>query len=237
MYVFALSGDARGIKGLQQYSRLYPFPVRPEPPPVDGLVILDSGAPSLFRQGKRMDERYMRRLAGWYRKYAGERVRCIAPDVCKDPFQTMRNFAWWQRVVDLPVVPVIQPRIKKLDIFLVLRQAQFYRDYRSEWIAISNGTLHSSEADQMAEVCKVVRAMTGATWLHCLGAGWNPLDAKGWFDLGFDSIDSTAYLTDAKRGCLWRAWGRESQIVDWPWQDIVVANAAAIMDTLACEGA
>jgi hypothetical protein len=213
---------------LLDFSRLYAFPRKPGFPPDDGIVVCDSGAWSLsHRADARMSEDYMYRLAEHYRRYQSERVYCIAPDEYLNPQRTMKNWLWWtQNVPDVLVVPVIQfERVKRLDLAVVVRQARFYAPFEPSFLAISNPGLRAIESELMPQICDVVRKVTGAHWLHNLGAGWSPRDVREWRELGcFDSLDSIAYYTDAQDGWKWRVDGKRAKSTD-DWRDLAHGNA------------
>jgi len=209
------------------HSRLYAFPRKPEPPAADGLVLLDSGAYGLAQHGAAIGLRHMARLAEHYQPYAREDgYRCIAPDVYLNPGQTMDNWRWWREQYELPVAPVIQfPKARRLDLWTTRKQAQFYARWEPTFVAVSNPGLRALEAREAPVVCRMVREITGATWLHNLGAGWDPDDLARWRDLDcFDSVDSVAYYTDAREGWQWTHGGR--LFSDAPWREIAAANAA-----------
>ena len=209
------------------FSRLYAYPAQPAPSPPGGRSILDSGAFGLSQRGSAIDQHHMRRLAKYYQPYVGQHgYWCIAPDVFLDPHQTMRNWEWWQANVGLPVVPVIQfPHKRQINLYSVVKQAHFYAPWRPECVAISNPALRAIESDGIEQVCQVVRSATGATWLHNLGAGWDPADIAAWRELNcFDSIDSIAYYTDAMGGWLWRRDGKREPS-ELPWREIALENA------------
>jgi len=217
-------------KAMQSRHRLYAFPGSPDPPPPDGFVILDSGAFGLYQRSAAIDVRHMWRLADHYRPYAGQPgYHCIAPDVFLDPGQTMRNWRWWQDNIGLPVVPVIQfRRMRRLDLFTVYKQALFYAPWQPSFVAISNPGLRAIESATIKHACQIVREITGAQWLHNLGAGWDPRDIAAWHDLGcFDSIDSIAYYTDAHNGWRWQRGGGRVLDPDADWRRLAASNAAA----------
>jgi len=214
-----------------QFSRLYAYPAPPSDPPDDGLVILDSGAFGLSQRGSQIGERHMRQLAEYYAPYAGRSgYYCIAPDVFLDPHQTMRNWQWWQAHVGLPVVPVIQfTKLKYLDLYAAAKQARFYADSQPEFVAISNPGLRCAESGGIETACQIAR-LAGAKWLHCLGAGWNPVDIIAWRKRRcFDSIDTIAYYTDAQDGWFWRSDGSRERS-KLPWRKIAVHNARVAVE-------
>jgi len=166
---------------------------------------------------------------------------CIAPDVFLDPVQTMLNWEWWQATLDMPVpiVPVVQfPKRKRIDVYSAMRQAQFYAPFKPEMVAISNPSLTAAESIGIETVCAMVREVTGARWLHNLGAGWSPKDVADWRGLGcFDSIDSGAYYTDAQGGWRWRRDGkRERAGGDVGWRELAVENARAAVEVAKGDG-
>lgn len=215
--------------GMQAFSRLYAYPCKPAAPPDDGFVILDSGAFALSRRGGCIGKKYMLKLIEHYRRYiTNERIFAIAPDVYLDPYRTMQNWKWWYQNCDVAVVPVIQFRHqKRLDLYLALEQAQFYVSFEPKFVCISNPGMLAVESQSIVMICQTVRNITGAQWLHNLGAGWSPQDVRDWYELGcFDSIDSIAYYTDAQAGRVWRRDGG-SERSKLPWRELAVHNAAA----------
>ena len=217
---------------IPNYCRLYAFPREPDPPPQRGFVILDSGAFGLFERGLRIGLRHMFALADYYRPYVGQGgYHCVAPDVFLHPVQTMWNWKWWQENIGLPVVPVIQFSKKGcIDFYLAMRQAQYYAGWSPRFVAISNPSLRASESEAIRSVCAVVREITGAEWLHYLGAGWSPGDIRGWRDMGvFDSIDSIAYYTAAHEGQLWRRDGKW-EYSSRPSEELMVENARVAVE-------
>jgi hypothetical protein len=168
----------------------------------------------------------MRRLAEYYRPYAGRPgYHCIAPDAYLDPRLTMQNWRWWQEHIGLPVAPVIQfPAAGRIDVYAGLKQAEFYAAWQPDFMSISNPALTAAALVNKLLAAEV-RRITGCRWLHNLGAGWSPADIAAWRDLAcFDSIDSVAYYTDARRGIRWRLDGRTECSAD-PWRQIAVENA------------
>lgn len=190
---------------------LYPFP-RPPKLNAHRRIILDSGAFGLAQRGQAIDYRHMRRLAGYYRKYGASNdwpVIGIAPDVFLDPVATMENWRWWHGHLGIPIVPVIQFSSRMLDLYVVINQSKFYAGYKPPVVAISNPMLSAIESREMIQmVTSAVRQITGARWIHYLGAGWSPKDIVAWREVNcFDSIDSIAYYTDAQSGKIWHASG------------------------------
>lgn len=242
MFVFAVTADLKrhiaDTPTILCSPRLYSFPTEPDPPAPASFLVLDSGAWGMSKRGRAIDEFYMRDLAIHYQYYQQRwrgAVHCIAPDVYLAPKATVANYKVWRQRWGVPVVPVIQfERVGRLDMRVADWQARFYAPTRPPWLAISNPALRASEAGLMATITRLVRAVTGAEWLHCLGAGWDPLDTAAWLDLGFDSVDSVAYLEDARRGRQWRAQGREWVPSRESWVKIAEANALATVQT--CEG-
>ena len=155
------------------WPRLYPFPQSPHAPPPSGFILLDSGAFGLSQRGQSMDINHIHRLAAHYRQHASPIIHAIAPDVYLDPEQTMTNWRYWQsHFPDLPVVPVIQfPRERRLDLYSAQRQAAFYASFHPRFLAISNPGLTAAQSSRqhIAELCQLVRAASGAAWLHNLG--------------------------------------------------------------------
>ncbi|RMG91195.1 MAG: hypothetical protein D6706_18425 [Chloroflexi bacterium] len=203
--------------------RLYAYPRTPEH---IEFTILDSGAFGLSRAGSRIGVKHMHKLAAYYEQYVGEGVCCVAPDVYLDPSQTMRNWDWWQKHMGVPVAPVIQFRKERqIDLYVALRQARYYAHWEPDIVFISNPGLRAIESSEIAVVCRVIRQVTGARWLHNLGAGWDPADIIAWREMGcFDSIDSIAYYTDAQSGWAWRMDGKRT-LCKREWLDIARDNA------------
>lgn len=210
---------------MSEHARLYAYPCQPEAP--SSLVILDSGAFGLSQRGRQIGIAHMRQLAEHYRPYAGQPgYICIAPDAYLDPRLTMRNWQWWQDHIGLPVAPVIQfTREGQIDVYHGLQQADYYARWQPAALAISNPALTAYGSAGLAVICATVRRNHPHAWLHNLGAGWTPTDIADWRQSGlFDSIDSTAYYTDAQRGSLWRLDGRRENVTQ-PWRQTAIENA------------
>lgn len=188
------------------YNRLYAFPMPPDEPAPGGFVMMDSGAYGLSQQGREIDTEHMFRLARYYKAHkAGNQfpVLGVAPDKFLDPERSKQNYRFWMHYIGQPVVPVIQfATMKRVDIALALKQVDFYLP-GNRVMCISNPGLKAREAGAMQFIVEYMRKV-GVEWIHNLGAGWNTLDCRDWFEMGFDSIDSIAYYTDADRGMAWR---------------------------------
>lgn len=221
-YVLPVPRELRGA--LLDYSRLYALPAEPEPPPASGFIILDSGAFALAQRGKSITTAHMKRLAAHYRRFAGERVWCCAPDAYLDPAATMRNWRFW-RACDYPdVFPVIQfPRARTVDLYAVHKQVEYYRPFAPAFIAVSNNVFCAIEARAAGfrHVFDLIRAALPGVWIHVFGAGWDLHDIRAWSDLGgFDSMDSIAYYTTAQAGQTWGETGAN-------WRETAILNAQA----------
>lgn len=197
MFVFAVTPLLRGH--LLEYPRLYAFPAEPERTHADGeRLILDSGAFGLFKRGGRMDAAYMESLHAHYTRFGADNqwpVVGIAPDVYLSPRETVRNWHRWHAAGRAPVAPVIQfPAERRIDLKSVYWQAQVYRGV--PWIAVSNPSARGLEAlrSEMPTAIQMLREITGAQWVHILGAGWDIDDLRAWARMpGVDSADSIAY--------------------------------------------
>lgn len=211
-YVLPIPERLRGY--LLEYSRLYAYPTLPEPPSTDGFVLLDSGAFGLSKRGGQMDDAYMEGLANHYQCCCAERIYGIAPDVFLNPRQTLRNWEIWQKKNYPPVIPVFQSsRARWYDWVWFKRQAETYADANPSMIAFSNPSMRQIPIAGTIALIVMIREITGAQWVHNLGAGWNKDDIQQWQRLGcFDSIDSIAYYTtrDSWRGIIWK--GKERAI-------------------------
>jgi hypothetical protein len=228
--VAAITPNLRGE--MIDFCRLYAYPANPEPPANGGFIILDSGAFGLSQSGQKIGIGWMKQLAEHYKKFNASSdfpVLGMAPDAYLDACTTMNNWMWWQKNINLPVVPVIQFKKKKmLDAYHAVIQAKFYAPSKPPVVAISNPSMRAIEAPVMRQICCIIRQITGAKWLHNLGAGWSPLDVKKWFELGFDSIDSIAYYTDAQNGLRWRTSSDEKElIITENWIKLAVENFRA----------
>lgn len=207
--------------------RLYAYPLAPKTVPDGGFAILDSGAFALAQRGQAITPAYMLQLAAHYAEYQSANVHCIAPDEYLSPAATLANWRHWHQHFAIAIVPVIQfKRAKTLDLYTAIRQAKAYAPCAPSFVAISNPALSAAlSGTLMQQICTTVRAITGATWLHNLGAGWHPKDIAAWRELAcFDSIDSIAYYTDAQDGYKWRADGYRERSKD-KWIDLAVHNA------------
>jgi hypothetical protein len=196
-------------------TRLYAYPVEPEAACERGFVILDSGAFALSMRGESMTNAYMENLNLHYAKYSSPAfgdVVCTAPDVFLDPKQTMANFAYWRNMDYVHVSPVLQcSKKRKITLYELQKQIDFYARYCRElrFIALSNPSLRAVQCDAVAvrELLNMIRCAWDGIWIHNFGAGWDGDDVKRWLAMGFDSIDSIAYYTDAEKRLIWSAGG------------------------------
>ncbi len=210
--------------------RLYAFPAKPSLSAADKFVILDSGAYSLSRKNKEIDSKHMFRLGAYYKKYNGSDkppVLAIAPDKFLDPEKTMDNYKFWRSNIDIDVVPVIQFKQKKrIDLMLACKQVDFYCSVNSRvpyTFAISNPSL---TADDSAAMSFIIRHMKtkGVKWVHNLGAGWNVNDCRDWARIGFDSIDSISFYTDAARNLEWQPFSYNVSPSNLAERELIIKN-------------
>lgn len=207
-------------------SRLYAYPMAVDKPTAGEFVILDSGAYGLSQRGMEIDAEHMFKLARYYKANGASNrfaVLGIAPDKFLDPEKTMDNYRFWHKYIQQPVVPVIQFKaMKKIDLHSGLRQVDFYLP-GNRIMAISNPGLKARQAKAMHYLIEYMRKV-GVEWIHNLGAGWNTLDCRDWFEMGFDSIDSIAYYTDADKGITWRPASYETGKTNQPAKNIILNN-------------
>lgn len=208
-------------------SRLYAFPMKPDLPTAKEFIIIDSGAYGLSQQGKEIDAEHMFKLSNFYKKYGASNkfpALAIAPDKFLDPHTTMNNYKFWMKYINHPVVPVIQfPVFKKIDLLSALKQVDFYIENRNIIMAISNPGLNGKQGKSIAYLIEYMRK-NGVEWIHNLGAGWNANDCKDWFDLGFNSIDSISYYTDADRGIEWKPFSYSTGKTNKTVKQIILNN-------------
>lgn len=223
IYVAAMHAQLR--EQLAAHCRLYAFPNEPSPPADGGFVILDSGAFGLAMKRQSIDAAHMAALAAHYQRFGAGNDRPvvgIAPDAYPFPQRTMKNWSYWHAQGYGPVAPVIQFEHGRIDLFSVMRQCAFYRQWETPFVCISNPGLRALDAQQkgMARIVATVRQQMKAQWIHILGAGWDRLDAAQWARVGVDSIDSIAYYTAAQSG---EAWGQRGE----HWTETAVYNLKA----------
>jgi len=217
-------------------SRLYAYPSKPLLPTNNEFIIIDSGAYGLSQQGKEIDAEYMFKLSNFYKKYKASNkfpVLAIAPDKFLDPVKSMSNYKFWMQYIGLSVVPVIQfTKNKKIDLMNALKQIDFYLNFKTDnqiypnpckIFAISNPSLTAKEAKSIKYIIDYMRKK-GVEWIHNLGAGWNTNDCRDWFDIGFDSIDSISYYTDAERGIAWRPFSYQTNKTNKTVKELVLHN-------------
>lgn len=188
------------ITKIKNLNRLFAFPVIPTFKN-KALVILDSGAFGLSIQKKKMNTKYFRELSNYYEKYykVYDKVLCIAPDVFKNPFQSMQNVKIW-RALELfkNITPVLQnSRALVIDKDELKYQVDVYTKLNYKTLAYSihsaNGMLHKQQ--HIEEIFFYAREK-GVAHIHCLGAGWSLEDIAVWQSIdGFDTFDSIAYYT------------------------------------------
>lgn len=219
-----MNDDLRCI--FKNKSRLYAYPLKPDPINSSEFIILDSGAYGLSKIGLEIDAEHMFKLSSYYKQHQASNqfpVLGIAPDKYLDPHQTMSNYRFWMKYIQHPVVPVIQfPKEGKIDIFSALKQVDYYiRGNRI--MAISNPGLKAKKAEPVKYVIDYMRKK-GVEWIHNLGAGWNTKDCYDWFDIGFDSIDSISYRTDASRGVQWSPYSYDVRFTGGDYNSLVINN-------------
>lgn len=194
-FVFPVPSFLRGK--LLAACRLYAYPTVPElPAPADGFILLDSGAFALSKTGGTMDAGYLENLAAHYEQYRGENVYCIAPDVYLNPTASLQNWERWHAQGYPPVVPVLQNTRKgDYDAKSLFSQAYFYQDFNPKFLCFSNPGMRCLEKTGLLRTLMIkLRAITGATHVHNLGAGWDMMDIIAWHQSGiFESIDSISY--------------------------------------------
>lgn len=234
MFVACQNKNTRGL--FDDKPRLYAYPSIPVLPTKDEFIIIDSGAYALSQKGKEIDATYMFKLSGFYKKYGASNVfpiLGIAPDKFLDPYKSMANYNFWQQYIGLPIVPVIQfTKAKKIDLYSALKQVDFYLNFknknemyprRPKIFAISNPSLTAKESKQIVYLIEYMRKQ-GIEWIHNLGAGWNTNDCKDWHKIGFDSIDSISYYTDAERGLAWKTCSYISDKSNLELKQLIINN-------------
>jgi hypothetical protein len=225
IYVAAMTNALRGR--LATHCRLYAYPSAPEPPAAGGFVILDSGAYALSKQGRMIDKRHMAKLAEHYARHGASNARPVvgvAPDAFPFPRKSMANWQYWHKQGYPPVAPVIQFEKGRIDFLSIKPQVDFYRQWATPFVLVSNPSLRAAEAKArgMERTVAYVRKVLRVEWVHVLGAGWDKEDARLWATIaGVDSIDSVAYYTAAQAGI---AWGKQGS----SWQDTAVFNLEAV---------
>lgn len=220
MYVASMNAIMRGH--LLHFPRLYAFPSQHEGMHDAKFIMLDSGAFSLSLQGKEIDEKYIIRLLGFYKKHGGSNkfpIIAVAPDVFLNPHKTMYNYKFYCNRSDNFPAPVIQfERKKKLDLFTVMKQCKFYKNYNPSFLCISNPSLEAGESFLMHKIIEIVRNELNPDWIHILGAGWSGDDVRRWSYFDCDSIDSIAFYTDAIAKKRWR---QNSAETDFSGDDVI----------------
>lgn len=212
-------------------NRLYAFPVVPEPPVADEFVILDSGAFGLSQRGGHMTEEYMRKLSAHYVEHGGGNdfpILAVAPDAYPNSYKSMKQWDTWHELGLCPVCPVIQFDNKRITAYSVLKQCQFYAQYRPKVVFVSNPGMTADVAQQnnIVPIIEFIWSELKPRWIHVLGAGWNTDDAKKWLRIRHvNSIDSIAYYTDAQAGLKWRNTGASKEMSEDDEVQISLYNA------------
>lgn len=187
----------REIEKIDGLARLYAFPCEPRFEN-GGLVILDSGAFGLFHSGGKITFAYMQMLSAHYQKYYRENMICVAPDVARNPVQSMLNFQKWNKnKLFQHITPVIHSDNKlSFNEKAMLDQAEYYREYSDKiLVGAPKITGKQAKATHLDSVFVKLKQM-GYRWIHKLGVGWNIDDIKSWRDIqGLDSFDSISYYT------------------------------------------
>ena len=188
------------IRQIKNINRLFAYPNIPSFEN-QRLVILDSGAFLLSQLKKEMDTKYMFNLSAYYEKYSKvyDNILCIAPDVFKSPFKTIKNIKKWRNLkLFKNITPVLQnSQNRKIDIDELIYQIDFYISLGYKTLCYSiynaNAILHKH---QNIEKVFLYAKEHGIEHIHCLGAGWSLDDIIVWQEIkGWDTMDSIAYYT------------------------------------------
>lgn len=213
---------------LQKFNRLYAFPTVPDLAG-DNMVILDSGAFALSKSGKKMNADYMQRLADHYRHYqTRDNVFCIAPDVFKNSFLSVRQYQnFIADFADVPVCPVVQFKSSTIDLFSTKKQIDSYAQMRqSRFVAISNNAFCPlKQHKELSYITDYIRRRFGSVWVHVLGAGYSHNNVKDWLKTGVNSIDSISYYTDAQHNMRWLAHSYNHEISQLDFKTLAIENA------------
>lgn len=203
-----VKGRLRAFPALQRNFKIYAskeeYPFKNNFPETVEKVILDSGAFALSQTNHRMDNEYMMALDQYFHYNADERSICVAPDVFRNPSETIINFKKWHSLgFRKDIAPVIQNvSHHRIDLKILRYQADFYRKY-SDVMLYSNSCRLTGEYSRMyrlQDFFKYLKKDLKVKWIHVLGAGWSLKDIEDWKKIGyFDSMDSFAYYT--KQDC------------------------------------
>ncbi len=213
---------------LSGFDRLYAFPTIPALDD-NSKIILDSGAFALSKSGGEMDNAYMHRLAKHYEKYGSNKnVFCIAPDVFKNAYKSIRQFKiFTYKYPALKVAPVLQFKNTNIDLFDAKKQIDAYSLLStSKMICISNNKFNPiKQADELRFIVSKIRRKSPFVWIHVLGAGYSHNNVKDWLTLGVNSIDSISYYTDAQHKLEWKLNSYQTKASDLCFSDLALQNA------------
>lgn len=203
-YVLPTPTHLRGL--LNDFNRLYAYPVVPElPSNENAFIILDSGAFGLSQQKREMNLNYMASLSKHYETYKSKNVFCVAPDVFLNPIKTVGNLKKWVQndfFADVNVVFQFQQK-KRIDIESVRYMLDEYEaiPHSKDIAFFSNPGLGGADAQsfycEIQAICELIRSY-GYQWIHVLGAGWSVDCITKWATFvgnAIDSLDSIAYYT------------------------------------------
>lgn len=199
-----VKGRLRAFPALQRNFKIYSskeeYPFKYIPPKTVEKVILDSGAFALSQTNHLMDNEYMIALDQYFYYNADKRSICVAPDVFRNPSETMINFKKWHSLgLRKDIAPVIQNvSYHRIDLKILMYQADFYRKYSDVMLYANSCRLtgECSRANHLQDFFKYLKKELKVKWIHVLGAGWNLKDIEDWKRIGyFDSMDSFAYYS------------------------------------------
>lgn len=212
---------------LRAFNRLYAFPVVPDLAG-DNMVILDSGAFALSKSKKQMDADYIDALAAHYRKFLTRKnVYAVAPDVFKNPAQSLKQYRDFISRHDVLVAPVLQFPGSAIDLFNVKKQVQAYGGLsKSGLVCISNNKFCPlKQHKELSYITDLVRQAFGSVWVHVLGAGYSHNNVKDWLKTGVNSIDSISYYTDAQHKLRWLPHSYQHEASALPFAALAIENA------------
>jgi len=213
---------------LLHYNRLYAYPNIPEISDTP-IIILDSGAFALSMRKGYMDAEYIEKLAAHYQGYDHlDNIYCVAPDVFKNPYISMKQYKDFVEKYTINAVPVLQFSSPQPDLFKVKKQIDFYHRLNEDikMMCLSNHKFNPvKQYKELQFIVNIIRETFNENILiHVLGAGYNHLDVLDWLKIGVDSLDSISYYTDAQQHQKWVKGSYKVEHSDLPFKDLALLN-------------
>ena len=188
---------------LNNFNRLYAYPVIPEPLFNSEFQILDSGAYGLSKFKGKMSPEYIDKLGEHYLKYKTDKnIFCVAPDKGGDYKTTIKQLEYYLSKFEYNVSPVLQFSGHDFNWIELKYQIEYYKDNlpNIEFIFFAKRGAYSFELKEVEIVKKIdyIFEKLNCNWIHFFAAGWGKNEVKEFSKFSKNiSIDTINYYQSA----------------------------------------